>query len=96
MSWYHTDQFHWDPKDRTFTQKASSLSLPLFRQIYQDACDLGITLVSARTGHPATFYVTGNDLDAHGELVGWTLLPTTQTPRESPELVGVKVIIFND
>jgi len=85
--------FIYDVKTKTFVGEMSELGK--FGRVYDDACDLGFTMVSAKTGKEVTFVVNGT-LREHGETVGWRLVPVTGTVRKMPTLAGVTVHVFND
>jgi hypothetical protein len=67
-----------------------------FVQIYDDACDIGFTLQSARTGVKSNFFLEHEEWDEEGELRFWRLHPTAETLRRCPTLKGTRVIIWND
>jgi hypothetical protein len=94
-----TELFWWEPSDGMFSQEVSSLtrgpSENVFHRLYPDACDQGITLVSATTGTEADYYVNKEDR-YDGEIQGWHLLPTSETIRRLPRLKNTKVLIIND
>jgi hypothetical protein len=87
--------FDWSAKDKQFTVEASTLGKNAIGQVYDDACDEGFTMVSARTGKTATFYLVSRER-YQGEVTGWTLKPTGETLRKQPQLKGVTVRVFND
>ena len=99
-----TKFFHYDPKDRTFSQEISTLEgngmagggQPTFHQIYQDSCDVGLTLVSAATGKEVDYVVSLTEKDAEGDVQCWHLVPTKQALRKVPEARGTSIVIFND
>lgn|SRR5574343_64848 len=98
---FSSSMFRYDPKTREFFQEASTLSQghgSPFGRIYPDACDLGLTIVSANTGVHATYYLTqeGTDCKVDNEVVRWVLLPTPETCRDVPGACGTRVIIWND
>jgi hypothetical protein len=90
---FSTNQFWWTPKSGLFSQDLSSLCrdprVSIFHQLYNDSCDAGITLISAKTGKEADFFV-------NGEIQGWNLLPTYETIRKLPRLKNTRVLIIND
>jgi hypothetical protein len=94
-----TSMFHWTPEDGLFSQELSSLpsrsSENVFHRLYNDACDLGLTLISAKTNTEADYYVDTVDM-YHGEIQGWNLLPTSDTLRRLPRLKHTRVLIIND
>jgi len=97
---FSTSKFHWSPESGLFSQELSSLGVSpnqnVFHQLYNDADDEGITLISTRTGKEANYFVDFVDKDREGELYGWNLLPTSETLREQPQLKNTKVLIIND
>lgn len=64
-------------------------------QLYDDACDVGITLTSHHTGEK-THWFQSKDLVVAGELQGWTYKPAPETLRKFPKLKGWEVHILND
>lgn len=83
-------RFTWVPGDRLFVADASDLPRELFGRVYDDACDVGLTLVSAKTGEEIVFAVDREKRDGEGDLLYWTLAPADGRDR------GFKVRIFND
>lgn len=98
---FSTSQFHWSPDSGLFSQELSSLNVKPtqspFHQIYPDACDEGITLISEVTGKEATYYVDTIDKDGSDEdTYGWNLLPTPETIKKLPQLKNSRVLLIND
>lgn len=84
-----TDRFVYDPERRVFSAFASDL--PAFARVFDDACDVGLSLVSARTGRAVPVTVDGTERDAEGDLLSWTLRPVAAADR------GLfAVVVFND
>jgi hypothetical protein len=67
-----------------------------FEQIYPDACDQGVLVVSEKTGKVAKYAVERELIDGEGELQGWQLAPTRETVRQLPSLAGKSLMIYND
>jgi hypothetical protein len=69
-----------------------------FKQIYPDAADEGMTVVSNRTGREVDYVVVkvdqmpGEDF----EIAGWNLEPTAKSLRQVPACRGTKLLIIND
>jgi len=82
-----------DESDPSRKTKARSL---VFHQVYPDACDEGMTLVSARTGEEVDYVVIEQERAVDGELESWTLVPTKQALKRVPRARGTKIIIWND
>lgn len=105
---FSTDLFHLDKEHKQFSAEMSTLEgnlgrLPLgdrgstevFQRLYNDACDVGLILVSNRTKEEATWVavdVSRDDEDIHH----WILHPTSEAIRKHPRLEGYTMIIFND
>lgn len=86
-----TTHLTWDRPTRRFTAEASDLGPALgrggFGRVYDDACDIGFTMVSARTGAEAVFAVQHEEI-VDGDLLYWDLASVTGR--------DMKVRIFND
>lgn len=64
-----------------------------FRRAYDDACDEGLSIMSARTNRVVRFVVVSTDLDGE-EVAGWRLEPV----REDRHLLDrpTDVLVIND
>jgi hypothetical protein len=94
-----TDQLTYSKESKRFSCEASNLNGncgSLFHRIYPDACDAGLTIISARTGIPVDYYVDEYKLDSDGEIWGWDLKPTPESIRKVPSASGTSLLIFND
>lgn len=91
---YSTDEFAY--ADGTFSAFVSDL--PRFdpEQVYPDALDEGICLVSARTGRKAWFVLARRHTDREGDLTHWEFVPSTEALRVDRRLANVTVKVFND
>lgn len=85
-----TNRFTYHSGTATFVAEASDLGRDPFGRVWDDACDIGLTLVSARTGAQVVFAVAGEARDGEGDLLYWDLLPAD---RNAPAL---KVRVYND
>ena len=91
-----TKYFYWYPKEGQFRQEISSLGKHFkFDRIYLDACDVGLTLVSEKTGSEATYYVDEEHIE-NGEITHWTLYPTVETRKKYLQLARTSIVIWND
>lgn len=82
----------------TMVVEASDLGLKpgfKFEQIYDDACDVGLTMKSHVTGREITFFLQ-EEIRSADELQGWQLKPIPELIRKHPQLAGLTLIIFND
>lgn len=95
-----TQQFYFDTPTKHFVTEASELSqggrIDMFHRIYDDAMDVGLVLVSHRTGREATYYLHEEKRNSDRDLMVWILLPTPQTLRKMPEVAGTEIHILND
>lgn len=83
-----TSQLFWDAPDRQYVGDISSTHG--FGQVYDDACDEGMTLVNMRTGREVVFVVDRTEV-RDGDIVSWTLRPLRGVC-----LAGCSVLLFND
>jgi hypothetical protein len=109
MTIFSTKDFSFDSETKTLSQEISTLSQggrrKVFKQIYLDACDEGLTLVSAETGLELDFVVEKEDYSGHGEdreLAGWRMIPTRESLRKHAKhplynrMAALKMLIIND
>jgi hypothetical protein len=79
-----------------FAGEASTLGLGHgvdFGRVYDDACDVGLTFRSHRTGREVVYVVENEKRDSEGDLLYWDLGPADLRDRRT----GVPTIrIFND
>ena len=92
--------FNYDTKTKTFSEEISTLtggnySIPWSR-LYQDACDVGIFLVSERTGKVVRYYLAETKQDREGDIQYWMLVPVSEDVRKNPGAMGTKIMIWND
>lgn len=82
-------------KDDKFVAEVSELGKTLnfrsfqFGRVFDDACDIGFTIVSEKTGKHAVFAMTNRLYDTE-ELQAWEFVCVT------PGLQYLKATIFND
>lgn len=85
---------------KVFVGEASTLRLGNGNdphQLYQDACDIGLTLISHKTHKEVTFYMDpSSPVVENGEVTMWVFYPTTETERAEPALVGSVIKVYND
>lgn len=95
----NVNDFWFDRETGTFTAEASDLARigsEIFHRLYDDACDIGITIVNDKTGRWADFFLYAIDKDQEGDIACWKLAPTYETKRRIPGATNLKVVIFND
>lgn len=63
-----SSRFGFDPTSNRLTAEASDLG-DLLGRVWDDACDVGLTVVSDRTGARVTFVLGAETRDGEGELL---------------------------
>lgn len=96
MLYHYSNLFDYDHETNTFTAWISELGPQPFTRVFSDACDLGCSIVSAKTGEVATFYISLTEKDREHDIIAWHLKPTLDTIKLFPLLKDTKVVIFND
>src|SRR4051812_3614743 len=83
--------------NRAFIAEASDLTgHELFRQIYDDAADVGFAIRNPKTGNVMRFHLAEEHKDREGDTTHWTFHPIPADLRKHPCLADLKVVIFND
>lgn len=80
-------QFTWVPQSRTYVAEMSDLGG--FGQVYDDACDEGLTLISKHGDREIVFAVEVTAVE-DDEIKWWDLVPANGKP------CGFNVRVFND
>jgi len=83
-------------KDGTLIAEMSDLGARQFHRVYDDACDVGLTVRSEVTGGLVMFVITDREYAGRGEdseLIATHLKSVTKTKAENPR---VKMVLFND
>ena len=86
--------FSFDKEDLTLIAEDSTLRANGFTGpdlLYDDACDIGFTLVSTKTGNSKIFYHEKTIRDSEGDILYWTY-----NEIEGPKSTNLRVKIFND
>ncbi len=83
-----TRQLSYDPATNEWVGEISSTRG--FGQVYDDACDEGLTLVSAKTGREVVFVVSQTHI-REGEITHWTLIPAGEDAWGAG-----RITLFND
>jgi hypothetical protein len=65
-------------------------------QVYPDAADAGLRIMSVVTGHVATFAVVKEERDEDGDVLKWELKAIRQPGPRNPILDMMKVVVYND
>lgn len=72
---------------------ACASDLPEFERVWDDACDVGVTVVSHRTGREVVYAVEEQVRDGEGDTLYWMLQPASLADQRAG-LPGLQV--FND
>lgn len=69
----------------------------LLQPMYDDACDVGIVLVSHKTGKEVRMVLEQVEMDGDNDVQWWKLVPTAEARQRNPELsANFHCIIWND
>lgn len=68
-------QLRWDRASRVFTADISDLNG--FGQVWDDACDVGLTLLGP-AGRESVVVVTDEKVDREGDILWWELTPISR------------------
>jgi hypothetical protein len=92
-----TDKFTWDSKNKKFIGEISEIG-GVFERIFSDTHDIGLRVISAKTGKEVRFCVHRTIVTnaEDGEIVKWVLRVAREDVRKFPQLKDVEMIIFND
>jgi hypothetical protein len=93
---YNSKLFHYDKERKKFVAEASTLGNPTFSKLYNDACDIGFLLESARTGTVVMYVVVQEKRDREDDIEYWKLVPTQEAIRRVPGAEATSIIVFND
>ena len=79
--------FDWDRENNSLTAEVSCLEGFAIRRLFNDACDMGIAILSP-SGVTKRFGLAGMDENSDGEVQGWHFNPV--------DGIGPSVLIIND
>jgi hypothetical protein len=90
------DLFMWDGATQTYVAEASDLGLTVganwgFGRVYDDACDVGLTLVSTKSPEHEIVFAVEVEATEDNDILWWDLIPAQG---QMPCLFTVRV--FND
>lgn len=92
-----TKQFYWDKTNTIFSAEISDLhGQNLFNRVFADACDVGFSLLSAKTGNVSDWKLVDVTKNYDDEITDWVFYPTLETVRRFPTLSNAKLIVIND
>lgn len=91
-----TSQLYYDAVSNCLSADMAELEHQGFRweQVYPDAIDLGVTLVSHITGKEIKFVVCEEERNGDGDLIKWRLKPVKT--HNDPRVDSMRIIIYND
>jgi hypothetical protein len=90
-----SSQFNYHPGENLLTADASDLGT-IGGRVYDDACDVGFTVVSARTGAARIFVMAREAFDREGDLlyVDFEMIPESKTGDAVADALRVR--LYND
>lgn len=91
-----TNVFTHDKAIKRFVAEISDLDNIKFLPLYDDACDVGLTLVSSKTLATSRWHLVETSRDNDHDITAWVLHPTAGTLRYFPKLAGYQMFILND
>lgn len=77
-------------KNNQFIGEISQFNGMEFERVYDDACDVGFSVISAKTGKHAVFAFDKKETDGENELIAFHFVCVT------PGLKNLKAVLFND
>ncbi len=90
---HSTARFTWVPASKTFVAEMSDFNgAAPFTRLYDDSCDAGLTLRSAKTGREVVCFLAGEDRNGEGELQGLRFQPLKPADRA----LFNEVLLIND
>lgn len=95
---FPSKMFHFDATGHG-SAEASDMGNRHLQRIYDDACDVGFTVRSSKTGDIVTYAMSSPFYQGDGEdteLAGWNFEPTSESIRKHPFCAGTKITVFND
>lgn len=91
-----SDRFSYDTKTKLFVTEASDIQGQHLNPLYDDVADVGLVMVSSKTGKLVRYYLAHEVRDGDGDIEAWDYHPTSESVREVPECQGTSVTVFND
>lgn len=88
--------FTWNRIDRIAVTEHSDLGNTPWRQLYDDACDVGIAVRNAHTGALTHWYLHEEKRDAEGDLTVIVFRPTIETLWRLRYMNGWEIHVLND
>lgn len=91
-----SSRFSYEPRTKTFCAEASDFTNGpnLLARAFDDACDEGFQIESAKTGTRVLFTFDRVEKDCEGDVVAWHF--AVYNPRSNPVFSGMTAVIFND
>ena len=92
-----SEYFTFNKDTKTFSCDISDLNGKLrWCALYDDAADIGFSMMSESSGKVATFSLINEVTDKDGDVHYWEFHPIHESIEENPMLKDVKVFVFND
>lgn len=85
------------PKTKSLVAAISDIGIRSFQPPYDDAADVGFALRNEKTGNVTRWALSETLRDpAEGEIIGWKMIPTTESVRSNPQMEGYTIHLLND
>ena len=84
------------PKTKRLVAEMSDICVRGFQRLYSDAADVGLALRNPKTGNVTRWALSTEVRDNEGEVLGWYLIPTSESIRRQPVLEGYCISLIND
>jgi hypothetical protein len=85
------------PKTKSLVAEISDIGVRSFQPLYDDAADVGFALRNEKTGNVTRWALSETLRDpVEGEILGWKMIPTTESVRSNPQLEGYTIRLLND
>lgn len=96
---FSSNRFHTNHDLHTIVAEAAELEAGVsgfMGPLYDDAADIGLCILSEKTGKIARWCLSEVKKDCDGDVYSWEFIATPETLRWHPHLEHWKVIVFND
>lgn len=89
-------QFSFNSTTKQLSAEISDLGPGAIIRVWPDSCDVGVEVVSEKTGAHVKFFVSHTHVDPEGDVQYYDLKPTPESLRKVPAVKGMSMILFND
>lgn len=94
---YSSEGISHSKKNTLLVAEASDIGFRGLEPLYDDACDVGFALRNPRSGNVTRWVLKEEIRDPReNELLGWMMIPTSESIRKQPELKDYQLNLIND